>query len=304
MKKLIRRLSRVSDSSQYCLLRSDSRSATRTRRSESFRTAKLRRPLSAGGVPHGHLPVYVGEEMERFIVSAEFLNHPVFVNLLNKSAQEYGYEQQGVLRIPCHVLVFERVLEALRLGDESGDLQELVNSECLWVLLLQSMSFLERGFRIDVISDRFFSFSVNMLCDLQIKGKFSLSSSCSMFFLVVWCKVKILSLLKRQSRYLFYSFFSPVFLTFFSLFVWLPRKHGRKFWILQRLTFFVWTQKKTRKTGQVVKIQQCRFFFLVACPDFSRQPNWGRLPLTRIWERGWCKLRKCPVDGVVCCLGG
>ncbi|XP_034679086.1 auxin-responsive protein SAUR71-like [Vitis riparia] len=131
MKKLIRRLSRVSDSSQYCLLRSDSRSATRTRRSESFRTAKLRRPLSAGGVPHGHLPVYVGEEMERFIVSAEFLNHPVFVNLLNKSAQEYGYEQQGVLRIPCHVLVFERVLEALRLGDEAGDLQELVNSECL-----------------------------------------------------------------------------------------------------------------------------------------------------------------------------
>ncbi|CBI24207.3 unnamed protein product, partial [Vitis vinifera] len=65
MKKLIRRLSRVSDSSQYCLLRSDSRSATRTRRSESFRTAKL------------------------------------------------------------------RLLEALRLGDESGDLQELVNSECL-----------------------------------------------------------------------------------------------------------------------------------------------------------------------------
>lgn len=69
--------------------------------------------------------------MERFVVSAEFLNHPVFVNLLNKSAQEYGYEQQGVLRIPCHVLVFERVLEALRLGHASGDLQELVNSDCL-----------------------------------------------------------------------------------------------------------------------------------------------------------------------------
>ncbi|CBI30779.3 unnamed protein product, partial [Vitis vinifera] len=33
------------------------------------------------------------------------------------------------------------------------------------------------------------------------------------------------------------------------------------------------TEKKTRKKGQVVKIQQCRFFFLIACPDFSRQPN-------------------------------
>ena len=86
-------------------------------------------------MPEGHLPVYVGDEMERFVVSAEFLNHPIFIKLLNKSAQEYGYEQQGVLRIPCHVLVFERVLEAVRLGggggygdDEARNLQDLVNS--------------------------------------------------------------------------------------------------------------------------------------------------------------------------------
>lgn len=58
--------------------------------------------------------------MERFVVNADLLNHPVFIGLLNKSAQEYGYEQQGVLRIPCHVLVFERLLEALRLGEEAS----------------------------------------------------------------------------------------------------------------------------------------------------------------------------------------
>ncbi|KAK2972019.1 hypothetical protein RJ640_005039 [Escallonia rubra] len=127
MKKLIRRLSRVADSSQYCLLRSETRSADR--RPESFRAAAAKQRRSGrGGVPEGHLPVYVGEEMERFVVSAELLNHPVFVRLLNKSAQEYGYEQRGVLRIPCHVLVFERVLEALRIGDMSRDVQDLVNS--------------------------------------------------------------------------------------------------------------------------------------------------------------------------------
>lgn len=81
-----------------------------------------------GGVPEGHLPVYVGEEMERFVVSAEVLNHPIFVKLLNKSAQEYGYEQKGVLRIPCHVFLFERVLEAVRIGVDARDLQELLNS--------------------------------------------------------------------------------------------------------------------------------------------------------------------------------
>ncbi|KAF5815164.1 putative small auxin-up RNA [Helianthus annuus] len=110
MKKLIRRLSRVADSSHYSLLRSDPRFSRRSR------TPKSRR---SGGVPEGHLPVYVGDEMERFIVSADLLNHPIFISLLNKSAQEYGYEQKGVLRIPCHVLLFERVLEAMRLGQEA-----------------------------------------------------------------------------------------------------------------------------------------------------------------------------------------
>ncbi|XP_024967544.1 auxin-responsive protein SAUR71-like isoform X1 [Cynara cardunculus var. scolymus] len=131
MKKLIRRLSRVADSSPYSLLRSETRSSPTVapRLCQSFRLAKSRR---SAAVPEGHLPVYVGEEMERFVVSADLLNHPIFINLLNKSAQEYGYEQKGVLRIPCHVLVFERVLEALRAGKEaSHNLQELISDEFL-----------------------------------------------------------------------------------------------------------------------------------------------------------------------------
>lgn len=79
-------------------------------------------------MPEGHVPVYVGDEMERFLVSAELLNHPIFIGLLNKSAQEYGYDQKGVLRIPCHVLVFEQIMEALRLGLESRELEDLLSS--------------------------------------------------------------------------------------------------------------------------------------------------------------------------------
>ncbi|XWS16762.1 hypothetical protein CRYUN_Cryun33cG0006600 [Craigia yunnanensis] len=132
MKQLIRRLSRVADaSSQYTLLGSDTstRHRTATRRAESFRVAvsSLKNP-SPRSVPEGHIPVYVGEEMERFVVNAELMNHPVFIGLLNKSAQEYGYEQKGVLHIPCHVLVFARVMEALKLGVESRDLQDLLRS--------------------------------------------------------------------------------------------------------------------------------------------------------------------------------
>lgn len=114
MKQLIRRLSRVVDSTQYSLLRSESqRGRTKKKKHKSW-------------VPEGHVPIYVGQEMERFVVNAELLNHPVFIALLKRSAQEYGYEQQGVLRIPCHVLVFERILESLRLGlAESHDLHDL-----------------------------------------------------------------------------------------------------------------------------------------------------------------------------------
>ncbi|KAF5730829.1 auxin-induced protein 15A-like [Tripterygium wilfordii] len=121
MKQWIRRLARVADSSQCSLLRSNSQ-IVRSRASSARRIGRTK------SVPEGHVPVYVGDEMERFVVSAELLNHPVFVGLLNKSAQEYGYEQEGVLRIPCHVLVFERVMESLRLGLESRDLQDLLSS--------------------------------------------------------------------------------------------------------------------------------------------------------------------------------
>ncbi|OIW21779.1 hypothetical protein TanjilG_10802 [Lupinus angustifolius] len=120
MKQLIRRLSRVADSSHYTLLRSDY-----PRRRHFRRPEKIRRSSSV--VPEGHVPIYVGDEMERFVVSAELLNHPIFVKLLNLSAQEYGYEQKGVLRLPCHVIVFERVLDTLRRGQDTREIQELIS---------------------------------------------------------------------------------------------------------------------------------------------------------------------------------
>ncbi|KAL1221350.1 Auxin-responsive protein SAUR41 [Cardamine amara subsp. amara] len=133
MKHLIRRLSRVADSSsEFSLHRSTSsfrnrRGHHRLHAPPPWSICQARRVNNS--VPAGHVPVYVGEEMERFVVSAELLNHPIFVGLLNRSAQEYGYAQKGVLHIPCHVIVFERVVETLRLGfNESDELQELVAS--------------------------------------------------------------------------------------------------------------------------------------------------------------------------------
>ncbi|XP_028768712.1 auxin-responsive protein SAUR71-like [Neltuma alba] len=129
MKHLIRRLARVADSSQYTLLRSDSQSRRSRRVLTAAGRSRRNRSRTAAAALEGHVPIYVGDEMRRFEVNAELLNHPIFVKLLNKSAQEYGYEQKGVLRIPCHVFVFERVLEALRLGlDDARDIHDLLSS--------------------------------------------------------------------------------------------------------------------------------------------------------------------------------
>ncbi|WOL07865.1 auxin-responsive protein SAUR71-like [Canna indica] len=92
MRRMIRWLSKVGDSSQYEALR---------------RPPKGRRPPQ-----QGHVPVCVGEEMEWFEIRAELLGRSPFLELLRLSAEEYGYEQRGVLRIPCPVPLFRRLLAA------------------------------------------------------------------------------------------------------------------------------------------------------------------------------------------------
>ncbi|KAF9685996.1 hypothetical protein SADUNF_Sadunf03G0112600 [Salix dunnii] len=111
MKKLMRNLSKVTHSTQYSTLQSNSSKP----RSDS--------------VPAGHFPVYVGldqDTAEKFIVNAELLHHPLFIELLHRSAQEYGYAQRGILRIPVNVVVFERVLESVKLGEGCSCLDELL----------------------------------------------------------------------------------------------------------------------------------------------------------------------------------
>jgi SAUR family protein len=73
----------------------------------------------SGGVPRGCVPVLVcdgsggdGGEGERFVVRVEALRHPSFAALLEMAAQEFGYKQEGVLRVPCDVRHFKDVLAA------------------------------------------------------------------------------------------------------------------------------------------------------------------------------------------------
>lgn len=71
--------------------------------------------------------------MERFEVRTEFLGHPIFIEFLQRSAQEYGYDQQGVLRIPCPVSLFERVLDHLMKSGDHRELSDEIKADVLRV---------------------------------------------------------------------------------------------------------------------------------------------------------------------------
>lgn len=66
------------------------------------------------GVPKGYVPVLVGGEdgvKERFLVHVSLLNDPCMGLLLDMAAREYGYRQEGILRIPCDVEQFRVVID-------------------------------------------------------------------------------------------------------------------------------------------------------------------------------------------------
>ncbi|KAI3814776.1 hypothetical protein L1987_14420 [Smallanthus sonchifolius] len=65
------------------------------------------------------LAVYVGAEHRRFVIPTRFVNLPVFVSLLNKAEEEFGFQTSGGLVLPCDVVFFKKLLNVLE-RDERG----------------------------------------------------------------------------------------------------------------------------------------------------------------------------------------
>lgn len=77
----------------------------------------LRRTLSLSEksdiVPKGYLAVCVGKELKRFVIPTKYLSHQAFIVLLRIAEEEFGFQQAGVLQIPCEVSVFENILKVV-----------------------------------------------------------------------------------------------------------------------------------------------------------------------------------------------
>lgn len=71
-------------------------------------------------VPPGHLAVIVGEASKRFVIRADYLNHPVFQQLLDQAYEEYGHNKSGPLEIPCDEFLFEDIIQSLGGDTDTG----------------------------------------------------------------------------------------------------------------------------------------------------------------------------------------
>ncbi|GFY97307.1 SAUR-like auxin-responsive protein family [Actinidia rufa] len=65
-------------------------------------------------VPKGYVAVCVGKELKRFVIPTEYLGHQAFGMLLREAEEEFGFQQEGVLKFPCEVPLFERILKMLQ----------------------------------------------------------------------------------------------------------------------------------------------------------------------------------------------
>ncbi|KAI9160952.1 hypothetical protein LWI28_013056 [Acer negundo] len=69
-----------------------------------------RAPKANEDVPKGFLAVYVGPELRRFVIPMSYLSMPEFRVLMDSVAEEYGFEHEGGLQIPCEEQDFVDIL--------------------------------------------------------------------------------------------------------------------------------------------------------------------------------------------------
>ncbi|KAF5463006.1 hypothetical protein F2P56_018962 [Juglans regia] len=65
-------------------------------------------------VPKGHFVVYVGENRSRYIIPISWLAHPQFQSLLQRAEEEFGFNHDMGLTIPCEEVVFRSLTSMIR----------------------------------------------------------------------------------------------------------------------------------------------------------------------------------------------
>uniref|UniRef100_A0A7N0V0G6 Small auxin up regulated protein n=1 Tax=Kalanchoe fedtschenkoi TaxID=63787 RepID=A0A7N0V0G6_KALFE len=64
-------------------------------------------------VPKGHFAVYVGQNRTRYILPIWILTRPEFQKLLRRAEEEFGFDHEMGLTIPCDEFAFQNLTSSL-----------------------------------------------------------------------------------------------------------------------------------------------------------------------------------------------
>ncbi|XWS66847.1 hypothetical protein CRYUN_Cryun05aG0236200 [Craigia yunnanensis] len=89
-----------------------------SRESPVINQAKFDEDMSVGktvsdGVKEGFFTVFAvkGKETQRFVIELDHLTNPAFLCLLDQAREEYGFQQNGALSLPCRPHELQEILE-------------------------------------------------------------------------------------------------------------------------------------------------------------------------------------------------
>ncbi|XP_055832566.1 protein SMALL AUXIN UP-REGULATED RNA 16-like [Solanum dulcamara] len=85
-------------------------------------------------VKEGHFAVVAmdNDELKRFIVPLSFLTHPSFLKLIEQAAEEFGFNHEGALTVPCRPSELEKILaEQWVEGIDSRSVEGVSWSSCM-----------------------------------------------------------------------------------------------------------------------------------------------------------------------------
>ncbi|KAH0691115.1 hypothetical protein KY289_018473 [Solanum tuberosum] len=88
--------------------------------------------INNNNVPKGCLAVLcVGKEEEkRFVIPMDYLAHQSFQVLLREAEEEFGFQQQGILKIPCQLSLFDKILKTIQSNKQPNDDSNVVGGCC------------------------------------------------------------------------------------------------------------------------------------------------------------------------------
>ena len=130
LQQILKKWRKLANSSKTTMVTPTATATVTSSASKSMKYLKRTLSLSEreGGssnvVPKGYLAVCVGEELKRFTIPTEYLGHQAFQILLREAEEEFGFQQTGVLRIPCEVAVFESILKMVEGKEDKFSSQE------------------------------------------------------------------------------------------------------------------------------------------------------------------------------------